>query len=211
MDNGVQVWDGDVTALITEDMTFGAVYELDTETKYDVNGEEVCFDQKMVSHSEQPVSWFVNGVFADYGTEFTFYVFGEMNITKSDEAAPAEPTVSILGSAEKDGMFATFARVYNPTGANILSLGTRFTSATVYDRLNGAQWDDATFKSVFADFEENKSNYVADAFITNTTTKDYMTILSPVEEGKKRVAKAFIETEDGFVFSDVCGNSAAMQ
>lgn len=211
LDEGVQVWNGDTTGTITCDTTFAAVYELDTETKYTVNDQEHCFDQKMISHSEEPVSWFVNGVFADYGTKFTFYVFGDMKVTMSTAAAPTEPTVSILGSAEKGNMFATFVRVYNPSNEAILSLGTRFTSATVYNQMNGAEWDDESLKSVLADFEARKTEYVADAFLTNTAAKDYMTILSPVAEGKKRYAKAFIETANGFIFSEICGNRATQQ
>ena len=211
LDEGVQVWNGDTTGTITCDTTFAAVYELDTETKYTVNDQEICFDQKMISHSEEPVSWFVNGVFADYGTKFTFYVFGDMKVTMSTAAAPTEPTVSILGSAEKGNMFATFVRVYNPSNETILSLGTRFTSATVYNQMNGAEWDDESLKSVLTDFEAKKTEYVADAFLTNTAAKDYMTILSPVAEGKKRYAKAFIETANGFIFSEICGNRATQQ
>ncbi len=206
--DGVQAWNGDVSAPITESVTFEALYELDTETTYTINNTQSTFDQKLIYKNDTPVTWKVNGQFADYGTEFAFYVFGDMTITMSDDAAPTEPTVSILGYAEKADMFVTFVRVYNPTNAEILSCGTRFTSGTVYNMIGESEWDDASLSAVLPNFNENKSSYVVDAVISTAAT-DYMTTLSPVPDGKIRYAKAYIETENGIIFSNLCGNSAA--
>ncbi len=195
-ENGLQLWNADDRAIITENTIFTPVYSAAQET-YTVSvtsskGTEttqMIFDQKLVLSDENAFGWKLNDSVLTYNKNAVIYVSGNMEISAILEETERKPSVMIMNVQKGPDNLTVLARVNNPDNKKILKAGIRFVSGATYDAIGNTDWDSETMQGF-------KSLEVA---FNDFTGSNFMGTLIGINKNKtvSRVAQAFVIFEDG--------------
>lgn len=204
-------WDNDVTAPITGDTSFTALYSRKSETYSvaytKVNGQRITmgdlqFDVRITLRDDEAIVWMLNNSVIAEGTVATAYVCGDMELTASD-VSPAESTMVSIVAADVDnveGNLTVFAHVYN-ADANVMvkSYGIIFVSGTTYDQIkNQEDWSEDTLN-------QNTTLKHARTKIVGKTANNFMSTLTNIPTSKvvRRVARAYAVIDNNGVESTI--------
>ncbi len=207
-ENGNIAWSEDVSAPITSDIVFRALYKK-SETTYELIIEKADgtsetqhprFDDKIQITDSDAKYWklkdsdFIIAV-AKNGVS-SFYAFGNAHIVEGLEEAPKTLSVEFVrmeNGTEANGKrtLTVLAHVNNPEGKAIKRVGVAFLSKTKYDSLSDKN---VCWKDAFAD------GAIPIGYVEGSVTNFMITLKNiSATSNVTRYAQAFVEFSDGSV------------
>ena len=223
-----QLWSVDVYSPILEDVTVTPLYEKDSSMVYNLvhnkidgtaDTRQVQFDERVVLEDAAAESFKVGGSVIGGADTASFYAAGDITVDSSTDAAPTEPTATILNAiADPIGerySWRIFAHAYVPEGYTAVKTGALFVSPYTEKQLSKndiSEWTFATLNSSYA-YINNVSNKDGAEYamlnLNNVSGSDQSAVI--------RKAKAYVAyTADGddtvkYAYSDIATHNFGIE